>query len=167
MNYDFKRPTIENITYGNNQAPYGPDIASYPVKIRFQGSNSDDMVLNDVGSGILYPNTLSLALMDYDNQVMVLNNENQILITPVDPTNSSMQGFNAALLQQGVASFDNLIAIATPGQSGVEYRASSNAIDMALINSAFGSQISDNLITVNFRFCKPGEQQYSDTECRE
>jgi hypothetical protein len=154
--YNYRRPTLNSINNVNNSAPYGPDLASYAVKIRMQGSNSDSMVLNNVGPNVVI-GTFSLELLDYDNQVMVLNNINQIAISSVNLSEATIQGTNAALLKEGVGKFDLLKSLAVPGTRGAKMRASSKAINSAKIIQVYGSIISENLITFNFRNCIPGE----------
>lgn len=143
---------MSNLNLENNTAKYGNDIASYPVKIRVQNSNSDAIELNNIGSGIVLDETLVLELLDHDNQVMVLDNENQISIFAYLNTNTSVGGTNTVLLDNGVSSFDNLIFISKPGDSDVKYYATSKAIDSAKILKVFGQSISDNIISTSFRY---------------
>ena len=42
--YDLYRPNMTNVIFINNTAPYGPNIASYPVKIVLANSNTTDIV---------------------------------------------------------------------------------------------------------------------------
>ena len=66
--YDSYRPSLTNITYANNSALYGQNIASYPIKIIEQGISNDLIELNNIGPSITYSGTLKLALVDYDDQ---------------------------------------------------------------------------------------------------
>jgi predicted outer membrane repeat protein len=154
--YEYRRPTLTNNTFENNSAAYGPDLASYPVKI--QMLDHSESVISNVGSNTVYEETLNFALLDYDNQTMVLNNVNQIIINPVNSSQASVVGTNAVLLKNGVASFTNLVAIAQPGSQNIKFQASSKAINNAKINQIYGSAVSDNFINFNFRNCMPGEQ---------
>lgn len=167
IHYNYKRPILVNITQYNNTAQYGPFIASYPVKIRIEGSSTDQIKLDNVGSGVRIENTLKLSLLDFDNQVMIFNNKNQIILTPVDSSISSILGFNSKLLKNGVSSFDNIIAVSAPGKQNIQYQANCKAIDKTLILDIFGAPISDNLITMNFRFCKQGEMKLDVTQWTE
>ena len=83
IHYTYRRPLLMNVSYSNNTAEYGPNISSYAVKITFAETGNDKMHLSNIGSGIVYEKTLNFSLRDYDNQVMVLNNVNQILILPL------------------------------------------------------------------------------------
>ena len=126
-----------------------------------EDNTSNQMKLNDLGSGIKYEQDLKLTLRDYDDQVMILDNENQIILTAQNSNEATVKGFNSAILRQGIATFDNFIVSAKPGSQGVNVVASSKAIDRNKQNSVFGS-ISDNIIETNIRYCKPGEQTFGE-----
>jgi predicted outer membrane repeat protein len=163
--YNFKRPQLIDVINQNNIAPYGPDLASYPVKIKFADRN--DMVINDIGSNIKYEKEVKFALFDYDDQVMVLNNVNQITLTPVNLSISSIGGVNSVLMKHGIATFTNLIATAKYGSKDVKYQVSSKAINKVKINEVFGTSINDNIVTFNFRNCIPGESIINNYKCQE
>ena len=155
--YNFNRPVLSSNTFINNQASYGPNIASYPVRIVMRNSSTNYMSLADVGSGIKYEDDITLVLLDYDDQEMVLNNQDLININPFNFSQSSLRGTTYSQFVNGVAVFDDLTFISHPGIMNVKFVASSSAIDTDKIQSVFGSQISDNQIDVSFRWCKPGE----------
>jgi hypothetical protein len=115
------------------------------------------MVLNNIGSKIQLETPLNLKLVDYDGQTMNQNNFNQILIQATDEKISSISGFNSELLREGVVTFHAIQFVGSPGSKNVKYQASSKAIDKSKIDQVFGSQLSDNQISVNFRFCRSGE----------
>ena len=52
-----------------------------------------------------------------------------------------------------------------PGSTGIKILASSKAINRNKITEVFGNLISDDIIDVDFRYCKPGEQLYNEA-CR-
>jgi hypothetical protein len=163
--YAFKRPQLTNVTNQNNSAPYGPNLASYAVKIKMVGSN--EMVIDDIGSNIKYEKEVKLALLDYDDQVMVLNNANQITLNPVDTAISSIGGVNSVLLRDGIATFNNLIAVAKYGSQAVQYQASSKGIDNNKVKQVHKDWVCNNIITFNFRNCKPGESIIDGYKCHE
>lgn len=149
--YDSWRPTIENSTYTSNSAVYGPDIASYPIKIIMQGSSTDEITFNNVGSGVQYPSVVSLAIIDYDRQEITNDDTSQIKISSVT-TNSSIMGIDYAKVIDGVGTFDNLQFIYEPGAQNIEFIANSKTIDSDLINLVLGPTVSNNSISVNFRW---------------
>ena len=155
ISYNFKRPQLANNIFSNNSAPYGPNIASYPVRVYQKESSSDKITIDNVGSGIKLQ-TLVLVLVDYDNQTMVLDSTSQLKILPTLNL-SKVSGINVAKLWNGVASFDQLVFISNPGSQNVIYQISSKAIDEAKLIEVFGRQVYSNSITVSFRFCQPGE----------
>ena len=116
-----------------------------------QNSTSTNIKISNLGSGIKYENELELSLRDYDDQIMVLDNENQIILNPADRSIATVKGFNSAALKKGVALFDNFIVTAEPGSTGVQVIASSKAIDRNKIITIFGS-LSDNIIEADMRF---------------
>lgn len=81
IKYDVFRPETTNNEFVNNSAVYGPNIASYPVKIKVKDSNEDQIILSNVGSGLetelnlgkiiyyLCNNCIELALYDHDDQI--------------------------------------------------------------------------------------------------
>jgi hypothetical protein len=164
--YDFKRPTFTNIEYRNNTALYGHNIASYPAKIRIKDSDSDDIILNNVGSGIVLPYSLELVLVDYDNQVMILDSSSQVSIKSIDTLINYVLGTNAALLNNGLAKFKDLNFAGITGSQNQKFQASSTAIDKVKIQKAFGTQISENYIIINFRFWQPGEYETASSQCQ-
>ena len=161
------RPSFRNNLYQNNSALYGVNIASYPVKIKLVNSTQDEVHLNNVGSGITYPQTLNLGLYDYDDQIMVLDSTEQISILSVDQQTSDASGVNVGLLNQGSTSFGSIAFISSPGSVNVEFRATSKAIDDDKIHNVFTNSVSNNTINVNFRFCRPGEIVTNNTQCQE
>ena len=158
---------MRNNSYQNNSALYGPNIASYPVKIKQANSTQEDVFLDNVGSGVTYPQTLNLGLYDYDDQIMILDSSNQISISPVDQQSSGISGVNVGLLNKGSSSFDRVIFISPPGSVNVQFKATSKAIDDDKIQNVFQNTISNNTIYVNFRFCQPGEIITNNSQCQE
>lgn len=106
-----------------------------------------------------------MAVVDYDNQEILSNNISQIKISAVT-FNATLKGIDYAKVTQGVGLFDNLQFIYPSGGQNIEYVANSKAIDKTLINIVFGSQLSNNTIFVDFRWCQPGEIQQADKTCR-
>ena len=51
INYDFRRPELSNLTFINNEAAYGPNISSYPVRIVSSVMMDEPIILTNVISG--------------------------------------------------------------------------------------------------------------------
>jgi hypothetical protein len=156
--YDYKRPTFTEITFTNNSASYGNEIASYPVRIKEISSDSNKIFLDHVGPSIKLKAPLILRLVDYDDQTMVLDSSSQILIQPANRSISSLSGFNSESLHQGVAVFENITFLAKPGSQNTTFFALSKAIEVNKIKKAFKDVRWENEIIVNFRYCQPGEK---------
>jgi hypothetical protein len=155
--YDYRRPTFTDITFTNNSASYGNEIASYPVRIKEISSDSNKIFLDHVGPSIKLKAPLILKLVDYDDQTMVLDSSSQILIQPANRSISSLSGFNSESLHQGIAIFENITFLAKPGSQNTTFLTFSKAINVNKIKKAFKDVRLENEIIVNFRFCRPGE----------
>ena len=162
--YNYNKPIINNISFSNNTSDYGPDFASYAIKIVMSNNTTSQMIIDNMVSGIQYDQDVKLSVVDYNNQTMSLNSVNQITINPVNKTAVSTKGTNSGLLRSGVATFNNLIINTKPGSTNMLLQATTSAIDSAKVKEVYGS-VSNNLISVNFRFCKPGEIQLNDNTC--
>ena len=158
--YDFARPILGgNITYVNNTAQYGPNIASYPTKVTFKDDPFAPLEISNLGSGIPYEKKIELALRDNDDQIMILDNESQIFLSSsLNNSKATLKGFNSKILRKGVATFDNFIVESESGTQQILISVTSNAINKNKLSILTSSVVKDNLIEVALRFCKPGEQ---------
>ncbi|CAI2377304.1 unnamed protein product [Moneuplotes crassus] len=165
--YNYKPPSVDKETvFINNTAQYGNDFASYPVMIGLSDSNSfDNIVIDQVSSGIKISQQLSLAIYDGNNQVMVLDDSSQINIV-AGSMNTSMKGYNVERTVKGVTEFSKLVPVAEPGTSNVKYKISSKSINKNKVKNAFNDSVVQPEIIINFSYCKPGEK-IIDGQCYE
>ena len=137
-----------------NTAQYGPNIASYPVRVVNSAAINEPITFANVASGITYQETIRMLLVDYDDQTINLVNDNQIKIVPVT-SGAKLQGVDYSVLTNGQAEFDNLQFVYGPGEANVKYLATSNLIDSSKVS--YLTLPTDNSIDVSFRYCQPGE----------
>jgi predicted outer membrane repeat protein len=53
--YNYRRPKLEDIVYSSNRATYGPDIASYPVRIALRSKIESGIILSECCQvGVVY-----------------------------------------------------------------------------------------------------------------
>ena len=154
--YDLYRPYMSNNKFQNNEALYGNNIASYPVKIRLKDSESDDIILNDAPSGQVYSPTLQFELVDHDNQVISIDNTSSVSIKAID-TNASVRGFAQSVVNEGLANFDQLILQAKPGSQNIEIEISSLALDLNKLSLQYNKTFNQSFIQASFRYCQSGE----------
>ena len=159
--YNYKRPEIQSCLFSNNSSAYGPNIASYAVKVYKVGYPTNNISLSDVGSGIKLNNPFLLVLADYDNQQMVLDNVSQLTIRSLSSSNK-LSGVNVVKVDSGVADFSDLIFIGNPGSQNINFAVDSKSIDYTKINRLYGTNAFSNLISVSFRYWMPGEQMQND-----
>ena len=141
--YDVFRPNMTNVTFSDNTAPYGPDIASYPVKMVINGTNSTSMTLTDVSSGETYEGAISYSFVDFDDQVTTDEMTGSVMITPISQNTSVLDGTVKPVVD-GVATFDSLRFIGPSGEEEVEFRVTTNSIDADKMMKQFGKYPPSN-----------------------
>jgi hypothetical protein len=155
LRYNMYRPLLHNNQFINNSALYGPNIASYPINLLINSTYLTNITLPETVSGQKYPQHLNISLIDYDNQIMILDNASTISIKGTT-SGSLTEGTTITKVKQGTAVLDNLIFVYKPGGNNILYNITSNAIEYAKVqilqNYQYGVQVH-----VSFRFCKPGE----------
>ncbi|CAI2362327.1 unnamed protein product [Moneuplotes crassus] len=166
--YNLVRPLMQNITYRDNLAEYGANIASYAVRIVQSGTKENKIYLSSVASGLKYDSVLAFDLVDYDDQIMNLESSTSVKILIEDP-GISIRGVDFGRLTNGKAELDNVYFIGTAGSSNHTYKLTSKSINSKIISSIIGNSDGkyDNFLDVSFRYCKPGEIQTSNNECVE
>ena len=98
---------------------------------------------------MIYPNSLQLCLIDYDNQIMVLSNSDQLKVSSITP-GASLMGIDNAVTFNGTALLDNIGFVYHPGAQNVEYKISSSQIDS--VKTSYLDLLTNDIITINFRF---------------
>lgn len=129
-----------NVKFVNNSAPYGPDIASYPVKLVVAGSNSSAIVLDSVPSGQVLSQEIKLHLVDEDNQIISDGTPGSVIISSVDSGTKAL-GRTSEGIVRGTATFKGLIFIGKPGTRNVKFTVSTSAINRAKIQKQFGKYL--------------------------
>ena len=158
---------MTNNTFINNHAPYGNDIASYPVLICEEHTCSSSITLDNVPSGLTYEGTINLKLVDFDGQIISTENENTAKILAVTPS-VSVGGINYAKFVNGSTSLNKIILNDWPGSKNTEYRITSQIIDKQQVMTGLGIDEDTydlnytTKVNVSFRFCKLGEIISSD-----
>jgi hypothetical protein len=112
--------------------------------------------LNNVASGITYGDTITLELVDYDDNVMVLDSASNIEIKP-KTSNQTVLGTTSIKVTNGVAIFDDLIFQSAPGDTNIEFEVTSSALDEIVLQLQYNSNWTQSPIVVSFRYCQPGE----------
>ena len=163
ISYNANRPQMNGNIFINNSANYGPNISSYPVSIVEKTSNNRIIKISNIGSGISYQNELNLSLIDYDNQVWVLENNSIIKIVP-SSSDLKIHGIDYAKLTNGTSVFQSIKFVGKPGLTNKVFNLQSGAIDNKIITNILQTNQSDytnydSYISVSFRYWMPGEIQ--------
>ena len=69
---------MSNISFANNTAVYGPDIASYPI--RYVINDFEDFFLKDIASSQTTMERFKVSIADYDNQIILIDQDTVIEI---------------------------------------------------------------------------------------
>jgi hypothetical protein len=83
LKYTEKKPELINCKYVNNEAPYGPVISSYPVRLSFKVINTEGKVIDissieNLVTGLNIQLIFNFELLDEENQlVTVPQSENE------------------------------------------------------------------------------------------
>ena len=155
------RPIMGNNSFASNSAPYGNNIASYPVRIVEKNTGQNNILKNDIAGGVTIEEDLELILVDYDNQTMVLENSNAVKISAITD-NASISGIDNVKFDSGSVTFSGFSLIHYLGSQNIEFSLTSTAIDDSIVTVVL-NETSKNLedyqtkLIANFRFCKPGE----------
>ena len=119
--YNLNRPSMAQWNFNNNTAHYGSDIASYPVKVVRKGTSTNKIFLDEVASGLEYDNNFQLDLIDYDKQVLSLDNNTIIKITSND-NKAIVKGTDFVRINNGTSIFDNLIFKSEAGAQNISFQ---------------------------------------------
>jgi len=78
------------------------------------------------------------------------------MISPVAPR-TYVKGANTAAIKQGIGILNNTILESSPGDKNVQFKLKSTAIDYEVVQHLDPVAYADQIINVDFRWCKPGE----------
>ena len=152
ISYNYNHPRITESSFINNSAAYGNNLGSYPIRIGFVSSTSDDEIsIKNIGPGITIDEPLKLALLDQDGQVMSLDSTSQINIVPTNSSISSVTGTNVITVSEGVSIFDSMAFLRDPMHNSIPFSISSKSINKAKVADVKGSSFTQKNLIVSFR----------------
>jgi hypothetical protein len=156
--YNSYDPYLENNTYINNSASYGQNVFSYAVKVMQirNGELNDLTVFRNIASGIILENPITLAIVDVEGNILTSDSSSYIKILEIDTT-TEVTGENTVSLVNGTATFTQTVFNASPGKENVSFRIFSSAINYDMVEFLDSIEGGTQQITINFRWCKPGE----------
>ena len=153
--YDLYRPAFSNLKFDNNVALYGPDIGSYAIQIKIGNSTQQIFTVSNAASGHINQE-FKFSIQDFDNQIMNLDSTSKIIIK-ANTNGSQVDGKNIGVAHLGIVNLNELIFINKPGSQNVIFSVNSDSINLNIAKAIYGPNYSLPVISVNFRFCRPGE----------
>jgi hypothetical protein len=156
-----QQPNFFNNSFSDNVAVYGPDLASFGVKMKPQDPDegklskvSGDSYVN-IASGQRLPQPIVIALVDHTGQVVKTDNSSTASIFPANTTTVTVTGNSKVKAVEGVYSFTEVKFSAQPGVN-VKALFSSEAL-AALTSEASGYSSEPLSVDMQIRECQAGE----------
>ena len=156
--YDLFRPTFNSLIFSNNTAQYGPNIASYAIKIKIGDTNLNTLTVNNAISGKV-SQTFIFNILDFDDQVMNLDSASKITIKSIT-SESQVRGRNIILSNAGVVIMSEVIFISAPGSQNIIFSVNPSSINLEIAKAVYGANYTFPKLISNFRYCRPGEYNY-------
>ena len=157
------KPVLANITTFSNAATYGPDFASFPIKLSLLASNSsasrrlDDNVFAGMPPGQPTGVLLRAGLIDHYGQVFNIDNVSVAELTPKTLGSIAISGITKVNAENGIFTLKSFIIYADPN-STAEVVLSTPTIDQSTKGDP---DIHQPRITLHMemRSCEPGETE--------
>jgi hypothetical protein len=115
----------------------------------------------NIASGITIENPIELVLVDVEENILTSDSSSYIKITETE-SGTEVLGQNTVTLVNGKASFTGTVFHASPGRANVNFIVSSSAINYDMVEFLDSMTYKTQIITINFRWCKPGEIEVGD-----
>jgi hypothetical protein len=163
-----QQPIFLNNSFYNNSAVYGPDVASFGIKMKSQDlaqaklSKVAGDSYTDIASGQRLPQPIVIALVDHTGQVVKTDNSSTASIFPADTANVTVTGNSKVTAVEGVYSFTDVKISAQPGVS-IKALFSSDAL-ASLTSDDSGYSTESLSVDMQIRECKAGEA-YVGKDC--
>ena len=150
--YDLYRPTLSNIVFINNSALYGPNIASYPIKIKIGDTSINTVTVNDAVSGQV-TQAFTFNILDFDDQVITLDSVSKITVRP-STAGAQIDGKSIGVANAGVVYMDRVVLISMPGSTNVVFSVTPSTINVDIAKAVYGDNYKLPSIIANFRYCQ-------------
>ena len=156
--YNLYRPVLTKLSFNNNSALYGPNIASYAIKLKIDNQINSSIMINNVVSGKI-GQAFKFSILDFDDQVMILDSSSKITVRS-NTNNSQTTGKIIGVVKEGVIEMSEIIFISAPGSANITFSIIPSSIDMKIAHAVYGADYNLPIIIANFRYWKPGEYSY-------
>eukprot|EP00347_Sterkiella_histriomuscorum_P001674 403371110 len=163
--FPLEKKSDDQLFFKNNYAPYGPIIASYPLRVRISSYDFQ----TDLISGQQYNGTIVAELIDVIGAVCTLDSTSTIQVQEIDIETTKVTGNKQIQVRNGRVEFSQLTFSAKPGSKNVQFRLFSPQIQTELLQKVLPqidkSLINNAIVSFNFRSCIEGEI-FINNECQ-
>ena len=156
--YDLFRPTLSSLIFSNNSAQYGPNIASYAIKIKIGETNQNTLTINNAISG-KSSQIFIFNILDFDDQVIKLDSTSKITIKS-NSSESQVIGKSSVVSNAGIVIMSEVILVSAPGSHNIIFSVNPSSISLDIAKTIYGNNYTFPSIISNFRYCRPGEYSY-------
>ena len=161
INYNSYQPEMINNVFENNSASFRPNMANYAVKLMMMTENGTLVNLTKIDglpSGLKIESSFKIAIVNNEEQIMTNDNKNAVKILPID-SRTDVKGQSTVVATDGIATFSSTIFVGAPGKNNVRYTIKSYAINYNALKYVDPEYSKEQILTVSFRYCRPGEYQ--------
>ena len=147
------------LSFVNNIATYGPDIASFPSYLELP----TDQEFANLASGQTIAQPLVFRLLAFQRNLVSNDNSSTLTFFQKDGSAGQVSGTTTVLFSGGVANFSDLQLTAPPPSSQVDFEVNVQSIDHERVAAALSldpaTTPSYDFLTVkaSFRHCEAGE----------
>ncbi|CAG9323996.1 unnamed protein product [Blepharisma stoltei] len=150
------QPTISNLSFSNNSALYGDDLASFPLSLLVLSYKRRLEVQVPSAPGQYLSSPLIVGITDHYNQTVLTENTSTCQLEVTDSSNYSLSGKTKVQASSGVYNFSEVIVSGEPG-SKVGFTLSSSII------SSDSLGLSSESLEFELRDCEVGEALLAKT----
>ena len=152
------KPTLSDLTFSNNSALYGNNIASFPVQLAINTLSSTS--LSFIPSGQTAETPISVALLDHYGEIVTTDSVSLADLFPVHSSNTSVTGTTRVLAEKGTFEFGSYVITCAPGEA-TQVKIVTNGIDTGKTEP--GAEVATDLVLdVSMRKCLLGESQLAN-----
>ncbi|CAG9323995.1 unnamed protein product [Blepharisma stoltei] len=147
------QPVISNLSFSNNSALYGDDLASFPLGLKVLSYKRRLEVQVPSAPGQYLSSPLIVGIIDHYNQTVLTENTSTCQLEVADSSNYSLSGKTKVQASSGVYNFSEVIVTGDPGSK----------VGFTLSSSIISSSLPSDSLEFELRECEVGEALIAKT----
>ncbi|CAG9320353.1 unnamed protein product [Blepharisma stoltei] len=147
MKWYFSQPIISNLSFSNNSALYGNNLASFPLNLQVLNYKRRLEVQVPSAPGQYLATPLIVGIMDHYNQTVLTENGSTCQLEVTDSSNYFLSGKIKVQALSGIYNFSEVIVSGDPGST----------VGFSFSSSIISSNTSEDSLYFKLRECEVGE----------